>query len=145
MAAKAGAGAGSGGGGAVRTYEEELKFIEHVSPVEHRIKVGFVPGMRVEGTFYVNAALLDLQLEELQQYCKSEGVGGFLPAVKQIANVAALPGIVRVRWTSTRLYMLVRLPIAPTHTPLPTFRAAVNCTARRALWVRLLNWQRGRL
>ena len=25
------------------------------------------------------------------------GVGGFLPAVKQIANVAALPGIVGVR------------------------------------------------
>ena len=28
---------------------------------------------------------------------KHLGVGGFLPAVKQIANVAALPGIVGVR------------------------------------------------
>ncbi len=35
-------------------------------------------------------------LEELEQYCKARGVGGFLPAVKQIGNVAALPGIVGV-------------------------------------------------
>ena len=27
----------------------------------------------------------------------SQGIGGFLPGVKQIANVAALPGIVGVR------------------------------------------------
>jgi tRNA-splicing ligase RtcB len=81
---------------AVRTYEDELSFIEEISPVEHRIKRGFVPGMSVEGVFYVNADLKELQLEELQQFCRSGGVGGFLPAVKQIANVAALPGIVKV-------------------------------------------------
>ena len=34
-------------------------------------------------------------MEELQQHTRASGVGGFLPAVKQIANVAALPGIVR--------------------------------------------------
>ena len=33
-------------------------------------------------------------LEELRQSCRSGGYGGFLPGVKQIANVAALPGIV---------------------------------------------------
>jgi tRNA-splicing ligase RtcB len=33
-------------------------------------------------------------MEELQQHSKAAGVGGFLPAVKQIANVSALPGIV---------------------------------------------------
>lgn len=33
-------------------------------------------------------------LEELESFCAAGGVGGFLPAVKQIANVAALPGIV---------------------------------------------------
>lgn len=32
--------------------------------------------------------------EELRNSCKSGGVGGFLPGMKQIANVAALPGIV---------------------------------------------------
>jgi tRNA-splicing ligase RtcB len=34
--------------------------------------------------------------EELRLSCKTGGVGGFLPGIKQIANVAALPGIVGV-------------------------------------------------
>lgn len=33
-------------------------------------------------------------LEELRNSCRPGMVGGFLPGVKQIANVAALPGIV---------------------------------------------------
>ena len=33
-------------------------------------------------------------LEELRNACRPGQVGGFLPGVKQIANVAALPGIV---------------------------------------------------
>ena len=33
--------------------------------------------------------------EELRHSCNPSGVGGFLPAVKQIANVAALPGVVK--------------------------------------------------
>jgi tRNA-splicing ligase RtcB len=32
--------------------------------------------------------------EELNISCKTGGIGGFLPGMKQIANVAALPGIV---------------------------------------------------
>lgn len=57
-----------------------------------RIKKGFVPNMRVEGRFYVNGSLESLTFDELRQY---EEVGsGFIPAVKQIANVACLPGIV---------------------------------------------------
>jgi tRNA-splicing ligase RtcB len=32
--------------------------------------------------------------EELKQHCASKGYGGFLPGMKQIANVASLPGIV---------------------------------------------------
>ena len=32
--------------------------------------------------------------DELKQSCHSGGYGGFLPGMKQIANVAALPGIV---------------------------------------------------
>lgn len=64
--------------------------------MQHDIGRGFVPNMRVGGTFYVNSDLLALQMEELAQYATAGGVGGFLPAVKQIANVAALPGIVGV-------------------------------------------------
>jgi len=33
--------------------------------------------------------------EELEAHCRAAGTGGFLPAVKQIGNVAALPGIVK--------------------------------------------------
>jgi hypothetical protein len=46
--------------------------------------------------------------EELQQHTGSRGVGGFLPAIKQIANVAALPGIVGVGGSS---------PLAPQTPP----------------------------
>jgi tRNA-splicing ligase RtcB len=34
--------------------------------------------------------------EELEVSTKFGGIGGFLPGMKQIANVAALPGIVGV-------------------------------------------------
>lgn len=49
---------------------------------------------QVEGVFYVNDSLEKLMMDELRQSCRSGGYGGFLPGVKQIANVAALPGIV---------------------------------------------------
>ena len=58
------------------------------------IEKGFVPGMRVPGAFFVNDHLEELMFEELEHHVKQGGVGGFLPAVKQIANVATLPGIV---------------------------------------------------
>ena len=76
---------------AQRTYEDEIKFIEKISHNTWRIKKGFVPNMRVEGRFYVNEHLESLMFEELRN---SDKGGGFLPAVKQIANVACLPGIV---------------------------------------------------
>jgi len=79
----------------VRTYDEERKFIERIDATSFRVNVGFVPGMRVPGTFYVNEALQPLIFEELQAHCKRGDVGGFLPAVKQLANVAGLPGIVK--------------------------------------------------
>lgn len=34
--------------------------------------------------------------EELAQFVDRKGFGGFLPGLKQLANVAALPGIVKV-------------------------------------------------
>ena len=51
---------------------------------------------QVDGYFYVNDRLEKLMFDELKQSCNSRGFGGFLPGMKQIANVAALPGIVSV-------------------------------------------------
>lgn len=66
------------------------------TPVRFRINEGMVPGMRVPGKFYVNDRLKSLIFDELHAATQRGGQGGFLPAIKQIANVAALPGIVRV-------------------------------------------------
>ena len=74
---------------------QEMDFIELLAPCQYLIKQGFVPNMRVPGTFYVNEHLRSLIFEELQAAVDKGGVGGFLPAVKQLANVAALPGIVK--------------------------------------------------
>lgn len=79
---------------AQRTFEEECEFIRRVDANRFRIEVGFVPNMRVPGYFYVNKHLEGLMYEELRTAASRGGVGGFLPAVKQIANVASLPGIV---------------------------------------------------
>uniref|UniRef100_A0A8D8UJC4 3'-phosphate/5'-hydroxy nucleic acid ligase n=1 Tax=Cacopsylla melanoneura TaxID=428564 RepID=A0A8D8UJC4_9HEMI len=78
----------------VRQYNEELKYLEKISSHCWRIKKGFQPNMNVEGVFYVNDHLEKLMLDELRNACRPGMVGGFLPGVKQIANVAALPGIV---------------------------------------------------
>ncbi len=50
--------------------------------------------LQVEGIFYINDHLEKLMFDELRQSCRTGGYGGFLPGVKQIGNVAALPGIV---------------------------------------------------
>lgn len=47
--------------------------------------------------------------EELRNASRPGNVGGFLPAVKQVANVAALPGIV---WVSYGILALVVRNIA---------------------------------
>lgn len=77
---------------ASRTFEQEKEYLEKISPNTWRIKKGFVPNMRVEGRFYVNKNLEPLMFEELR--LSDSKSGGFLPAVRQIANVACLPGIV---------------------------------------------------
>lgn len=84
-----------GGAAAMRTLEEEMKFLERVDDTRFRVHVGFVPNMRVTGTFYANKKLETLLFDELRAYSQrgNQG-GGFLPAVKQLANVAALPGVV---------------------------------------------------
>jgi tRNA-splicing ligase RtcB len=77
-----------------RSFDEELKYITKVDANIYQIEKGFVPNMRVPGLFYVNERLESLLFDELKAYCSKGGVGGFLPAVKQVANVAGLPGIV---------------------------------------------------
>ena len=44
----------------------------------------------------MNSNLQTLLFDELKHHVGAGGTGGFLPAVKQIANVAGLPGIVNV-------------------------------------------------
>ena len=94
-----------------RTYEQELHYIDKQSPVEYVVKIGMVPNMRVPGKFYLNDRLKTLLFDELHAATQRGGSGGFLPAVKQIANVAALPGIVKVR--ASRMNMLILLHAGP--------------------------------
>ena len=69
--------------------------------------------MKVPATFYVNEQLEPLMFEELKSRfvfvrgatdfshahsMGNKGEAGFLPAVKQLANVASLPGIVKARF-----------------------------------------------
>lgn len=77
------------------SYDVERAFIEPYPAARHmyRVKKGFVPGMNVEGYVFANDNLAKLLFQELQQY--SSEAGTFLPALKQLANVAALPGIVK--------------------------------------------------
>lgn len=80
-----------------RSYNDELKFLTKVSSTLYKVDVGFVPNMQVPAFVVVNDDLEKLLLEELQASCdgnKKSGVG-FLPALKQVSNVAALPGIVK--------------------------------------------------
>lgn len=78
----------------VKTYDEEMKSIHRQTPWKFQIDQGFVKGMNVPGAFYVNAALEENLFSELRCMCEQGSHGGFMPAVKQLANVAALPGIV---------------------------------------------------
>jgi tRNA-splicing ligase RtcB (3'-phosphate/5'-hydroxy nucleic acid ligase) len=79
-----------GGSTSRRTYEEDLTYLRQLTPTRCGIDVGFVPNMRVPSVAIVNDALKALLLDEL----RSTKGGGFLPALRQVANVAALPGIV---------------------------------------------------
>ena len=94
----------------VRTFEEEIAFLEKISPTKYRVNIGFVPNMRIPADIFVNDSLEELLLTELKEAtCQCEldvnkrngnkrskiKMKGFIPALKQIANVAALPGIVR--------------------------------------------------
>ncbi|UKK02870.1 RNA ligase (ATP) [Theileria orientalis] len=76
-------------------YEDQLDYIQKSNDVKNLfvIKKGFVPNMNVEGHLFANENLSQLLFDELRQF--TDEPGSFLPALKQLANVAALPGIVK--------------------------------------------------
>jgi tRNA-splicing ligase RtcB len=77
------------------SYDHEIKYIKQEDNFRYTINQGFVPGMRTTAKFYVNSELKPLLFDELAHYCRAPAFsGGFLPAVKQLANVATLPRIV---------------------------------------------------
>merc|ERR1719273_2847745 len=79
-----------------RTFQQEMKFIhQEQNSFQFTIDKGFVPNMRVPGKFFVNPKLEKIVFDELRDHCRRGAFGGFLPAVKQISNVAGLPGIVK--------------------------------------------------
>lgn len=78
-----------------RTFEEELSYIRKVSDFKYEIREGFVPHMNVPAQIYVDSHIDEMLLNELEICCSDCSGGGFLPALKQVANVAALPGIVK--------------------------------------------------
>uniref|UniRef100_A0A7S3ENV0 RNA-splicing ligase RtcB homolog n=2 Tax=Rhodosorus marinus TaxID=101924 RepID=A0A7S3ENV0_9RHOD len=69
------------------------KYVSRTSPTSLVIGKGFVPNMQVPGKVFANATLQKLLLEEASQL-ESGSTGSFIPSLAQVANVAALPGIV---------------------------------------------------
>lgn len=63
-------------------------YFEQIDDNRWRVNKGFVENMRTDAIFYANEALAEVILEEIHDSTSS----GFIPAVKQLANVAGLPG-----------------------------------------------------
>jgi len=78
------------------TFDEAAKCIKQDTSVSYTVTKGMVPNMRVPAKFYVDDNLKEILYEELESHFKAKGFGGFIPAVMQLANVAAMPGIVKV-------------------------------------------------
>ncbi len=82
----------------IENYEEKIKLVKQVGKCKFKIEKGFVPNMNVPAYFFCNGALEPLMFDEYKSsFSRADGGGGFLPAMKQLANVAALPGIVNAR------------------------------------------------
>lgn len=78
-----------------RSFSDEMKFIRKAGKCRFEIKRGFVPEMKVPGVCFVSKALEPLIFGELENFSLKSGYGAFIPALKQIANVSSLPGIVK--------------------------------------------------
>jgi hypothetical protein len=131
--------------------------------------------MKVPGVFFVNSKLQDLMFGELKDHVERAGVGGyisnfsyfddltasfelsssfvdspcsFLPAVKQIANVASLPGIVGASVglpgiDSLLFYFIFIMLVLFIFSPIFFFFLIFIANCRLPLWVRLCDRQRG--
>lgn len=71
--------------------------IRQIDSVRFQIDPGFVENMNVPGMFYANSSLSELVFGELEACKDGADNTGFIPAVRQIANAATLPGIVKYR------------------------------------------------
>ena len=79
-----------------RTFEEESSYLENISPFKIRVNIGLVPNMRIHADVFVNEKLQKLLIEELRlASMSSSSSSSFLPSLKQMANVASLPGVVK--------------------------------------------------
>ena len=115
---------------------QALKYIEQEDATKYKVKEGFVPNMRVPGYFYVNNRLKELIFEELQHSCQRGGHGGFLPAVQQLANVAGLPGIVKVCFSLQN-----RLSVPVCRYKKFVVCAEIDCSSRRSFRLWICHWQ----
>ena len=84
----------------IRSLMEELTFLKRLSSTKYRVHKGFVPNMKVSADIIVNGDLQNLLIQELRDTCsccdtQTHGDSSFIPALRQAANVAALPGIVK--------------------------------------------------
>jgi len=84
----------------IRSLMEELTFLKRISSTKYRVHKGFVPNMKVSADIIVNDDLENLLIQELRDTCsccdtKTHQDSSFIPALRQAANVAALPGIVK--------------------------------------------------
>eukprot|EP00184_Porphyridium_aerugineum_P004635 CAMPEP_0184694948 /NCGR_PEP_ID=MMETSP0313-20130426/2736_1 /TAXON_ID=2792 /ORGANISM="Porphyridium aerugineum, Strain SAG 1380-2" /LENGTH=641 /DNA_ID=CAMNT_0027153315 /DNA_START=117 /DNA_END=2039 /DNA_ORIENTATION=- len=70
-----------------------IKYVEKINENMIKIHKGLVPNMRTDGYCFVNQPLYDTLIEELIESTE-HGSGGMLPSLKQVANVASLPGVV---------------------------------------------------
>ena len=78
-----------------RTYEEDMEYVTRKTPAMYEVAPGFIPEMRVPARFYVNENLDNLVFSELKQFYTRGDNTGFLPSLRQLANVSSLPGIVK--------------------------------------------------
>lgn len=88
-------------------YEHLLTYLTKISATKYRVNIGFVPNMKIPADVIVNPELEKLLLDELHQASqhitldtsknrkKMTQMGGFIPALQQLANVAALPGVIK--------------------------------------------------
>jgi len=80
-----------------QTLAQKKDFLLKLSPRLHKIDIGFVPKMKVPACIIVSNDLEQLLVEELEESAPVGDVRGgeFLPALKQVAAVATLPGMVK--------------------------------------------------